>query len=323
MTTMTREAVLPASSTARAGFAFAIISSASFGMSGSLGKGLLDAGWTPASAILGRLSIAAIVLTIPMLLALRGRWHLLRAEWGTVVAYGAFAVAMCQVAYFYAVRTIPVAMALLVEYAAPIGVIVYLWLRFGQRPSPITTVGAFTAVLGLLLVLDVLSGGATADPVGMLWAFTAMLGACVYFILGGKESQLPPMVLAGGGLWVGAVFLAAACAVGVLPFAAPTTDVTFLVGEVSWWVALGLLGVLSAAVAYVAGIAAARMLGARLASFVALLEVVFSLMYAYLLLGQQPGWIQLLGGAFIIGGVVLVKLGERAPELEPEIPDAV
>jgi drug/metabolite transporter (DMT)-like permease len=59
-------------------------------------------------------------------------------------------------------------------------------------------------------------------------------------------------------------------------------------------------------IAYVAGIAAARALGASLASFVGLTEVVFAVLVAWLLLGELPTSMQLAGGALIVAGVVLV-----------------
>ena len=84
-----------------------------------------------------------------------------------------------------------------------------------------------------------------------------------------------------------------------------------LVGEVvTWWVPLVLLGVFTAAVSYATGVAATRRLGSRLASFVALLEVVAGVGFAWLLLGELPGIVQLLGGLLILAGVVTVKIGE-------------
>jgi drug/metabolite transporter (DMT)-like permease len=42
--------------------------------------------------------------------------------------------------------------------------------------------------------------------------------------------------------------------------------------------------------------------------------VLFAVIWAWLLLGELPGPIQLLGGLLIVGGVVLVRLDElRAP----------
>ena len=79
-----------------AGLVFALVSAASFGMSGSLARGLLDTGWTAGSATLLRIAIATLVLVVPGTLALRGRWRLLRRGAGVIVAYGVFAVAGAQ-----------------------------------------------------------------------------------------------------------------------------------------------------------------------------------------------------------------------------------
>ena len=80
------------------GLGFALLSAASFGLSGSLATGLLDAGWTAGAAVTARILLAAAVLLIPSILALRGRWSLLAKNWKLLLAYGAFAVAGCQLA---------------------------------------------------------------------------------------------------------------------------------------------------------------------------------------------------------------------------------
>ena len=86
MSTMTNDAVTPASHTKVAsGVGFALVAAASFGLSGSLAKGLMDIGWTAGSAVLLRVTIAALVLAIPGALALRGRWHLLARNAGSVL----------------------------------------------------------------------------------------------------------------------------------------------------------------------------------------------------------------------------------------------
>src|SRR5262249_58741165 len=77
------------------------------------------------------------------------------------------------------------------------------------------------------------------------------------------------------------------------------------------------LSLLAAVISYVAGIGGARRLGARLASFVSLSEMLFGILFAWLLLGQLPSAIQLLGGAFIIGGVAMVRLDELRPPPAP------
>jgi drug/metabolite transporter (DMT)-like permease len=310
MATLTHDRVVAPSTGTRAGFGFAVLAAASFGMSGTLASGLMDTGWSPAALVLCRITVGALVLVVPALLALRGRWHLLRAGAGLVTAYGAIAVAGCQLAYFSAVDRLPVAIALLVEYAAPVLVVGWLWARHRQRPSAQTVGGTVVAVVGLMLVLDVLSAG-SVDGIGVLWALGATVGCAFFFLVSAGDGRgLPPIVLAAGGLVVGAVGLALAGLLGLVTMSATTADTTYRSTPVPWWLPVLALGVVTAAVAYVAGILASRSLGARMASFAALMEVLFAIVFAWLLLGQLPHGLQLVGGVLVLAGVVLVKLGE-------------
>jgi drug/metabolite transporter (DMT)-like permease len=299
------------------GLVLALASAMAFGLSGALARGLLDAGWSAGAVVLVRLAIASLVVLPLAGRALRGRWSALRTHAGLLLLFGAIPVAGTQFAYFSAVQRMDVGPALLIEYTAPAAVVVWLWLRHGERPGPLTLAGAGLAALGLVLVLDLLSG-ANLAPVGVLWALLAMAGVAVYFVLAAKpRDDLPPVVLAGLGLTAGAVMLAVLGAVGVLPMDATTASPEYAGNAVAWWLPLVGLGVVTAGFAYVTGIAASRRLGSRLASFVALIEVVAGVFFAWLLLDQLPGPLQLVGGVLIVAGVIVVKLGERPPGPRP------
>jgi drug/metabolite transporter (DMT)-like permease len=178
----------------------------------------------------------------------------------------------------------------------------------------LTVAGAGVAALGLVLVLDLVSGADLA-PAGVMWALLAMVCAASYFVLAAKpRAGLPPVALAGSGLASGALVLAALGAVGILPMRASTAPPVYADNALQWWQPLLALGVVTAGIAYCAGIAASRRLGSRLSSFVALLEVVAGVTFAWLLLDQLPTGLQLVGGALIVAGVVVVKLGERPAE---------
>jgi drug/metabolite transporter (DMT)-like permease len=296
------------------GLGLAVLSAASFGLSGSLARGLLDAGWSPAAAVAARILLAAAVLVPVAAVQLRGRWALVRRNLPLVTAYGLIAVAGCQLAYFNAVATLPVGVALLIEYTAPVAVVGWLWLRHGQRPGWLTTGGAALGAVGLVLVLDLLSG-AEVDPVGAGWALGAMAGAACYFVLSAQEDTgLPATALAAGGLLLGGTTLLLAGLLGVVPLDASTGRVAFSGFAAPWWAPVLALGLVTAALAYVAGIAATRRLGSRLASFVALFEVLAALVFAWLLLAQRPGALQVVGGLLVLAGVVVVNLGEGATE---------
>ena len=265
----------------------------------------------PGAVVLARLAIGALVVAPLAVRALRGRWGALREHAWFLLVFGAIPVAGAQFAYFSAVQRMDVGPALLIEYTAPAAVVVWLWLRQGERPGPLTVAGAGLAALGLVLVLDLISGADLA-PAGVLWALVAMVCAASYFVLAAKpRAGLPPVALAGAGLSTGALVLALLGVVGILPMHGTSAPVAYADNTLTWWVPLVLLGVVTAGFAYCTGIEASRRLGSRLSSFVALLEVVAGVTFAWLLLDQLPGTVQLLGGALIIAGVVVVKLGER------------
>lgn len=312
MTSMTRD--FTANRGLTGGLLLALVSASSFGLSGSLATQLMASGWTAGAAVASRVSLAAVVLLVPALLSLRGRWSLLRPALGRIVLYGIVAVAGCQLAYFLAVQHLAVGVALLIEYTAPIAVLLWWWLFKGHRPSRVTVLGAIIAGIGLVLVLNVTSG-VHLSAIGVFWALLAMVGAAAYFVMSSDESHgLPPIVLATGGLVVGAVVLVAAGVFGLVPMAVSAASPVYRGVVVPWWLPLLVLGVVTAGLAYTTGVAAARRLGSRLASFVALSEVVVAVLAAWLLLAQLPAPIQLVGGVLILAGVVVVKLGERNPD---------
>jgi drug/metabolite transporter (DMT)-like permease len=118
---------------------------------------------------------------------------------------------------------------------------------------------------------------------------------------------------------VGAAVMWLAAATGLLPMAFSAADTKLGPWTTPWWVPLAGLVVLATVLAYVSGIMAARALGSKVASFVSLTEVLFAVVWAWLLLGELPGAIQLLGGALIVGGVILVRLDElRALRRRPQ-----
>ncbi len=309
-----------------AGLLVALLSAAAFATSGPFAKSLLETGWTPGSVVFLRIAGAALLLVVPAVRALGGRWDLLRRGWAQVVAYGVTAVAVPQLAFFYAVQHLSVGVALLLEYLGLVLVVAWQCLVARRLPRPPTVAGIVLAVVGLALVLDVF-GGVRIDGVGVMWGLIAAVGLASYFLLSGHvaEEPLPPLTLAGGGLVVGGVAFAVLGASGVLPMRFVAEPVQLSGVALPAWLAVLELAVVAAATAYVAGIIAARVLGAKLASFVGLSEVLFAVLFAWVLLGELPRPVQLLGGLFILAGVVAVRAeegrgGAVASAVEPCVP---
>ncbi|NUR69728.1 MAG: EamA family transporter [Hamadaea sp.] len=296
-----------------AGLGLALLSAATFGTSGTFARSLIEAGWSAEAAVAARVGIAALVLAVPTALAVRGKGRVLLRNLRAISLFGILAVGGAQVCFFNAVQYVPIGVALLLEYLGIILVVFWMWAVHGQRPTRLTVAGAVAALAGLVLVLNLTSGDGISI-VGVLWGLAAAVGLAAYFVLSARvDEELPSVALAAGGMGLGSAILLLLGAVGVLPLHATFGDVTFAGRTVSWIVPILGLSLIAAAFAYVTGIGAARILGARLSSFVGLTEVLFAVLFAWLILDELPTLVQLLGGVLIVAGVALVRLGERAP----------
>ncbi|MFD4673361.1 DMT family transporter [Lentzea sp. NPDC058450] len=303
---------MPSKST---GLIAAAISFISFGTSGAFVKPLLEAGWSPAAAVTARAFTAGLVLLPFVVVMMRGRWSLLVAARWPVLGMGLVGVAITQVLYFAAIARIPVATALLIEFLAPLILVGFTWAVSRKTPAPVVLIGSVLAVGGLVLVIG--PGAIQAvDPLGLLAAFGAAIGCSVYFVIAARPNNgLPPVALAGAGLLLAAPVLAIIGGLGLLPFTATFDDVALFGTPVAWWVPLLIVAVVGTALAYASGITASGILGSRLASFIALLEVVSASLFAWLLLGEALSPLQLLGGLLILAGIASVR-AERQP-VEP------
>jgi drug/metabolite transporter (DMT)-like permease len=295
------------------GIALGLAAGLAFGAGGAIVKPLLEAGWSPGAAVLFRVIVAAVLLAVPGLIALKFDLRpLWRAKW-TVLVYAVIAVAGVQLAFYTALARIPVSTALLIEYLAPVALVLFAWVRTRHVPQLVVLAGSVVAIAGLVLVVG--PAGGALDPFGVIMAGVAMIGVAVYYVIGERDDLgVPPIALAAAGLAIGAVVLGIAAATGLVPFEVAFVEVDFLGATAPWWVPVLTVGAFSTAFAYVAGIQAIRMLGTRLSSFLGLSEVIFAAVVAWALLGEAIGPVQAIGGLLILGGIVLVRLERRASD---------
>ncbi|MPY10479.1 EamA family transporter [Arthrobacter bussei] len=307
-----------------AGLWIALVSAATFGVSGPFAKSLLEIGWSPGAAVGLRIGGAAVVLLVPALIALHGRWSTVRGNALTIAIYGATAIALCQLFYFNAVQRMSVGVSLLLEYLAPVLLVGFLWLTSRKAPRPLTIIGSVTAILGLLLVLD-LAGDTRLDPVGILFGLAAAVCLVVFFLMSARvDESLPPIVMAGGGMVVASGVILVLGLTNIMPFRFVFSDVQLAGQTYSWLVPVAVLVLVATVAAYVTGILAARRLGSKVASFVALTEVMFAVIAAWLILGELPAAVQLLGGLLIVVGVVCVRLDElRSASVDETVDETV
>ncbi len=142
-----------------------------------------------------RLGLSAILL-----LGLQRPWRTVpsRAAWPVVLAYGVSLGAMNSV-FYLALRTIPLGIAVAIEFVGPLAVAViasrrkldYLWVAL--------------ALAGLSQLLPITSSGSTLDPAGVLYALAAGVGWALYIVFGQKAGRLHGASASTWGLMIAAV----------------------------------------------------------------------------------------------------------------------
>jgi drug/metabolite transporter (DMT)-like permease len=298
------------------GILIAVVSALAFASSGPVAKPLIEAGWSIGATLLLRMAGAAIVLSPWLVRAVLADRTLLRRQWPTFVGFGLTGVAGCQLFYFSAMQRMPVAVALLIQYLAPVLLVAWVWMRTRRRPSRAVLMGTLLAVAGLLLVVDL--AGASFDALGVALALGAAVCAALYFVLAEHSAgRVPPVALAAGGLVVGAILMGALCLTGILPYAAPPVSTELVGTVVPWFVSILWVAGVATSLGYGLGILAVPRIGARLASFVGLSEVLFAMLFAWLLLAETPTLVQAGGAALILAGVVLVRSDSAQPAAAP------
>lgn len=219
---------------------------------------------------------------------------------------GSLGVVGTQLCYFSAIERIPVSTAILIEYMAPILLVVVSWVLRRRRPATVVLIGAGVSVGGLLLVVSPSSQG--LDPLGILLALGAMVCLALYFVISAQTvAGVSSVMFAATSLLVGGVLLVALGALGIVGFTGAAIPVEVLGHEVPWWMPTLVIGLVATAFAYGSSITASRLLGSRLASFAGLLEVVAAAASAWILLGQALGLAQLGGGLLILAGIGFVR----------------
>ena len=264
-----------------------------------------DSGAGVMLAVLFRSGLTLLVLG-GLLLVQRQSWRLPagRGRWQLLLG---LLIAIQSLCLYSAVARIPVALALLVANVFPILLALLTWMLGGPAPGRRTALLMGLILFGLVLALNVpvLLGGAPIDGDWLLGVILAFCGACAFasalWITDHKLGAVPGALRSGMTMLI--VFGASAL-VGVADW---VPDGLALPAQSSGWLALIALAAL-----YGTGFSLLFVLFPRLDMAhntpVLNIEPVASLLLGWLMLDQMLAPIQLLGGALVLAGIVLLSL---------------
>jgi len=242
--------------------------------------------------------------------------HLTKQEIPRLAALGTIGIAAVNGAYFLAISRMHVSIALLIEFTAPVWIVLYLrYVRKKHVPNEMW-VALFLALLGLAFVAQVWNG-LTLDGIGVLAALGAAF-ALAYFFLAGegitahRDNQSTTM----WGFGFAALAWSLITPIWTFPFDIFTVSIPLggaLDGyKTSGWILILYVVLIGTVIPYLCVMNGLRNLSASTTSAFGMLEPIFAGAVAWVWFGESWTVIQLIGGVIVIAGIYMADRARSA-----------
>lgn len=276
-----------------------MVASVLFGVNGSVAADLLES--MPA----GNTAQIRSVLAALVLGALAYRRGATR-HGGRLLGLAGLGVVLATVtvSFFIAIDRLGVGPGVTIQFTGPI--LVLAWLRLVRRQVVPASAwaAALVALAGVALVSRLWDAGAL-DPAGLAAAAVASIMFAAYLLGSGYLGRfLPTLSVAAYGFAFSAL-----CLLVVFPVRLPPTDTKVLL-ELGWLVILGTV------VPFLLEVGALKLTDAGTVGVVATLEPVVAAATAWIWLGQQLTFWQVVGGVIVVVAIAVVQYftgGEGEP----------
>jgi DME family drug/metabolite transporter len=288
-----------------------------WGISATLGRAAFTGRFGPELCVIGPLILSqsrttfSFLIFLPMLLLSRG-WRRLRlppADLGRMLLLGVLGVAGSNYFYYLAIQRTNVATAIIVQYTAPVWVLLYMVARGFQKATLPRVAGVALAVLGIALVIGFFgSGRIQLDAIGIVAALLAAVSFALYNI-GGHS------FLARYDHWIVLLYITFSASLFWLAINPPWKIVAAHYSGGVWLflIVFALVSVLGPFSFYFAGL---RHLDPTRAIVVSCLEPVFSILIAAVALGETVHSSQAVGIMLVLAAIIVVQLpGKNAREV--------
>ena len=251
-----------------------------------------------------------------------------KREVAVLALLGVVGVALVQWFYLVAISRLPVGLALLIEYTAPL--IVALWARFVFREQVHARVwwALAACMAGLTLVAQV-GDGVTLDVIGLLAAGGAAVALATYDLLGDRLlTTRDPLTTHAWSIGFAALFWVVLQPLWTFPTSTLGIDVPLPATDLQppMWLFVVWIILLGTVVPYLLFLVGIKRVGAARAGLLGMVEPVAASATAWIVLGESMTAVQLFGGAVVIAGVVLAETARRHRDRESDhvvLPDTV
>lgn len=284
-----------------------------FALNGTVSKTLLLGGMEATRLTQLRVTAAFLILLVFIALTNRSALRLRRSELRMLAAYGVLGISGAQFLYFLAIERMPIGMALLIEFTAPL--MIAIWFRFGlgHPTRPAVWAALVAALVGLAVAAQVWEGF-TLNAFGVVAAFGSAVALAIYYVTADiqvRRTQTRDAVsLTMWGMGAATLFWAIVQPWWSFPIDALGGSLHFFgqagpaipaVGLATWMVVLGTV------VPFSLVVLSMQHLRASQASVVGMTEPVFATAIAWIVLGEAFAPVQVAGAAIVLGGVLVAE----------------
>ncbi|MEO8519368.1 MAG: EamA family transporter [Dermatophilaceae bacterium] len=302
------------------GFVLAVAAAVLFAVNGNVSKVVLLSGISSLELVSLRSAGTALILlaitalTRPAALRVGGR------ELAFLALYGLTGIAMVQWLYFVALQRMPVGIALLFEYTAPI--MVALWVRFVQK-QPVRSrlwLGLACALTGLAMVAQFWKG-MTLDPVGLISALGAGAALACYYLMGEHgQRERDPISLMGFTFGFSAILWAVVSPWWTYPLSGLGNPVALpgvLPGSAPLWSMVLWIILLGTVAPFLLVLLAVVRMGPARVGLIGMLEPVGAGIIAWVLLGESLNAAQVIGSVIVLVGIALAETARQTTHPSP------
>ena len=281
------------------GYGLAFTAATCFGVGGIIAKAAFNAGVAPSllaewRILFGFLAYAAIFAVIrPSAFKVR------RADLPLFALFGIVGLAGVQWTYYESIQRLPVGVAVVIQYTAP--VLLLIWARFrGRKVGSRLWLAAGLALVGCFFAAGAYDAALfQLNTVGVALSVLSAFIFALYFSLAErilKRYETPTLLIYGFGfaLLAWAIFRP----LWTLPWTTTTPEV--------WMLLLGVL-IVATVIPFGLTLAAVRLIPAARVGLTATIEPVIAALVAWLVLGEYLAPAQIAGGAVVVIAILVAQ----------------
>lgn len=292
------------------GYALVLVGVVGFSINAGVSRIVLDNGigaWTLAQVR----ALGAAVLLLAIVAVTRRPIRIASHHLPRLLLYGLVGLGLLQSFYFEAIARIPIGLAILIEFLAPLWVALWARLVRKQQVRPILWPALAITFTGLAIVAGVQFSD--LDPIGLLSALAAGWCFAVYFLVGERlVTDHDPFVVSFWGFAIAAAGWMAASL--VVPQIVPLWDIDYTAAVTTsaavvpmaalllWIISLGTV------VPFASETAAMRWIPATTVSVLAMLEPIGSAAIGWWWFDERLTAFQIFGAALMVAGITMAML---------------